>query len=261
MSGRKVLNIAHRGLERKAPENTIAAFKMALDEGADGFELDVQLSKDGKVVVMHDLSVDRTTNGSGKVKNKTVQELKQMDAGSWFDPAFQGEKIPTLEEVFQKLPKTAVIDIELKNANISPALSREVVKIIHGHNASDRAFIAAYNPLALWYVRRYSRTIRRKIIGLFEGTDPSKSPINRFPLILHRKSKKILIWFVRPEIIDTHHENLTQQLVTRFKKKGFIVMVSILESCSDMQKVIRFGVDIIINRNPKLLKEVLRKNR
>lgn len=261
MSEIKVLNIAHRGLEMEAPENTIAAFKMALSEGADGFELDVQLSKDGKVIVMHDLSVDRTTNGSGIVKDKTVQELRQLDAGSWFCPEFRGEKIPTLEEVFEKLPQDTIIDIELKGANISPALSREVVKIIHKYNASDRAFVASYNPLALWYVRRYSKTIRRKIIGLFEGIDPAKSLINRFLLLLHRKSKKLLIWFVRPEIIDTHHENLTQQLVTRLKQKSFVVMASILENRTDMQKVINFGVDIIINRNPQLLKEVLRKSR
>ncbi|NMC78815.1 MAG: glycerophosphodiester phosphodiesterase, partial [Chloroflexi bacterium] len=87
---------AHRGASADAPENTLAAFRLAVDENADGIELDAKLSADGQVVVIHDQSVDRTTDGHGRVGQLTLAQLKELDAGSSFSPGFAGERIPTL---------------------------------------------------------------------------------------------------------------------------------------------------------------------
>ncbi|GIT43944.1 MAG: hypothetical protein Ct9H300mP11_18800 [Chloroflexota bacterium] len=92
------LVIAHRGDNTNAPENTISAFKKALDLGADGIELDVRLTKDGKLVVIHDRTVDRTTNGTGLGNHHTQEEILRLDAGSWFTSEFAGENPPTLDE-------------------------------------------------------------------------------------------------------------------------------------------------------------------
>src|SRR6266545_4190320 len=108
---------AHRGASAHAPENTIASFELALAQGADAIELDVKLSADGHVMVHHDPTVDRTTNGKGKVKDLSLAELKKLDAGSFFAENFHGEKIPTLEEVFEVVGKRTFINVELTNYN------------------------------------------------------------------------------------------------------------------------------------------------
>lgn len=257
MFGKTVLNIAHRGLETQAPENTLAAFQMAINEGADGFELDVQLTKDGHVVVIHDLTVDRTTNGKGGVKDKTLDDLRRLDAGSWFNSVFAGERIPTLQEVLRRFPGPVVIDIELKNAGLFPRLPRKVVGLLNYYNADNKAYIASYNPLALWYVKRYNPRIKTKMIGLYEKPDPNKSSVNRTLLFLQRFVRGLILRVVKPDIIDIHHENLTPRLAAKFKRERYAIVASILEKVHDMKRAIRLGADIIITRNPRLLKRVL----
>lgn len=95
--------IAHRGSKGTRPENTLVAFQAALDDGADGIETDVHLSKDNQFIIMHDETIDRTTNGQGKIVDYTLDELKQFSAGIKYDPKFINEKIPTLQEVIQLL--------------------------------------------------------------------------------------------------------------------------------------------------------------
>ncbi|MGO4994465.1 glycerophosphodiester phosphodiesterase [Jeotgalibaca porci] len=117
----RTLILGHRGSKGTAPENTLISFKKALLTGCDGLELDVHLSKDGIPVVIHDETVDRTTNAKGLVSSFTLKELKQMDAGKWFNRTFQGEKIPTLEEVLVLLSEenfTGLLNIELKTDRI-----------------------------------------------------------------------------------------------------------------------------------------------
>ena len=104
-----MLILGHRGARGHAPENTMASFQAALDMGADGIELDVQMTKDGKVVVCHDHSLERTSNGSGWLVEHTREELRALDFGSWFSPQFAGEKIPTLREVLQWAAPTRLI--------------------------------------------------------------------------------------------------------------------------------------------------------
>lgn len=111
--------VAHRGSRINRPENTLAAFEEAIRVGADGIELDVHLSRDGEIIVIHDETVERTTNGAGLVKDMTVAELKQLDAGIWFDTEYVGQTIPTLREVFELLTEyqyKGVLNIELKTS-------------------------------------------------------------------------------------------------------------------------------------------------
>ena len=97
----KPLIYAHRGASKYSPENTFASYIKAVKMGADGIEIDVHKSKDGYLIVCHDETVDRTTNGSGYIKNMNMVDLKSLDAGSWFDTAYVGEKIPLLDEVLE----------------------------------------------------------------------------------------------------------------------------------------------------------------
>ncbi|WP_010278398.1 glycerophosphodiester phosphodiesterase [Paenibacillus senegalensis] len=115
MSTSKPLVIGHRGASAIAPENTLAAFKEALKQGVNMVELDVHLTKDDQIVVCHDQTIDRTTNGEGVIREMTLEKVQSFDAGSWFGDAFKGEKIPTLEEVINLFPADVWINVEVKN--------------------------------------------------------------------------------------------------------------------------------------------------
>ena len=106
---------AHRGASGYAPENTLVAIKKAIEMKADGIEIDIQLTKDGKIVVMHDWKVDRTTTGRGYVYELDYDYIKTLDAGQWFTKDFIGETVPTLEEVLDILPKDMMLNIEIKD--------------------------------------------------------------------------------------------------------------------------------------------------
>src|SRR5690625_1782572 len=111
----KPLIIAHRGASGHVQENTLAAFELTVEEGADCIKLDVHLTNDGELVVIHDDTLDLTTNGTGRVQEKTLDELKAYDAGSWFDTKFASEKIPLLQEVIDILPADVFLNVEIKN--------------------------------------------------------------------------------------------------------------------------------------------------
>lgn len=106
--------LAHRGASGTAPENSLSAFEKALKDGCDGFEFDIQQTKDGEIVVFHDWTLERTSNGKGNLKEFTLEELRKLDIGSWFSDEFKGEKIPTLEETLNFIPDDKFINIELK---------------------------------------------------------------------------------------------------------------------------------------------------
>lgn len=154
------LFIAHRGASAECPENTLPAFVRAAELGADMIELDVRLTGDGGVVVLHDPTVDRTTNGSGLAADMRLADLRKLDAGSWFDARFRGTLIPTLDEVFATVPHMC-LNIELKTSPVAHTrqLIRRVLGAIYRHNARDRVLISSFDHAALAEVRRFDRDI------------------------------------------------------------------------------------------------------
>ncbi|MDQ0228947.1 glycerophosphodiester phosphodiesterase [Metabacillus malikii] len=126
----KLFVIAHRGASGHAPENTMASFQKALDMGADYIELDVQMTRDGKLVVIHDPTVDRTTNGTGEVGSFFLNDLQQLDAGEWFSRKYRGQKIPTLEEVLSYFGEKIAFLIEIKNPNLYPTIVDELANVL-----------------------------------------------------------------------------------------------------------------------------------
>ena len=149
---------AHRGASSIAPENTISAFEKAIGLGADGIELDVQCTRDDSVIVMHDLTVDRTTNGKGYVKDLTYEYIKSLDAGGWFSPSFAGEKVPTLSEVLEKFCGKALLVIELKgNDHLLP---RKVINILKKYNAFENIILTSFNKFHLDSIKNIEPRIR-----------------------------------------------------------------------------------------------------
>lgn len=164
----KPLIIAHRGWSARAPENTIAAFGAAIDVGADGIELDVQLSSDGQVVIIHDEKVDRTTNGSGPVAKQTLAELSQLDAGGWFAAQYAGERIPTLQAVFELIRERSwkgLINIELKTSNcLYPGIEKAVARLIDAYGLAEQALISSFNHNSLAEFTRVAPGVKTAIL-------------------------------------------------------------------------------------------------
>ncbi len=146
---KQVDNVAHRGAAGYAPENTIAGFDLAVDMKSDYIEIDVQRSKDGELVVIHDTTVDRTTDGTGKVGELTFEQLKSLDAGSWKGEQFAGETIPTFEEVLERYHGKVGILIELKAPELYPGIEKEVAEALEKRNLdkpqNEKIIIQSFN--------------------------------------------------------------------------------------------------------------------
>ncbi|KZE70455.1 glycerophosphodiester phosphodiesterase [Paenibacillus elgii] len=140
--------IGHRGAAGEAPENTLASFELALRQGADAIELDVHLSADGEVIVCHDHTVGRTTDGTGAIAELTVAELMRLDAGRWFDERFTGERLPLLEEVFQLVPSEIMINVEVK-CSYTPRLAERLAELLAQYNRLDSVVVSSFNHKVL----------------------------------------------------------------------------------------------------------------
>ena len=130
---------AHRGAMKTHPENTLAAFRAAVKAGAHMIEFDVQLTKDHQLVIMHDATVDRTTNGSGKISDLTLAEIKKLDAGSWKSGKFEGEKVPTFEEALSAMPYNIWLNVHIKGDS---EIAKMVTEILKKQNRLHQAFLA-----------------------------------------------------------------------------------------------------------------------
>jgi glycerophosphoryl diester phosphodiesterase len=159
------LFIAHRGDVSAAPQNTIPAFEAPRGAGADGIELDVRLTQDRKLVVLHDRALDRTTNGKGLVDHHTLDEIKVLDAGSWFSPSFTGEPPSTLERVFEAMPPDFLINVEIKVVLKEMRLIAEsVADAVRRHRRWESTLVASFNPMALYHLRGFDPDIVRGYI-------------------------------------------------------------------------------------------------
>lgn len=230
---------AHRGSSMYAPENTLAAFVLAKEQGADGIELDTKLSADGEVVVFHDRTVDRTTQGKGRVNQLTLAQLRQLDAGMWKGQSFKGEKIPTLAEVFEVVGGKMIINIELTNYfSMSDGLPEQVVKLVRKHKLEDSVMFSSFLSMNLAEVRKLCPEAP---IGLLS--------VSGLPGIISRS------WFTRrvsPEYCMPHHKAVTRELIEERKKAGRKCNVWTVNSPEVMRRMISFGVDGLITDDPLL---------
>ncbi len=238
------LNFALRGASYEAPENTLAAFLLAAELGADGVELDVQLSKDGHVVVIHDFVLDKTTNGRGPVRARTLAELRALDAGGWFDRALAGQRIPTLQEVIEAVGSRLLLNIELKTDSLrDDGLAAEVVRLVEENNLLDRVIVSSFNPLAVWRVKRLNPWLS---VGLLYA--PDMPLMQRLPWMRH---------LLRLEALHPHYTLVDHRYIRWAKERGYRLHVWTVDDPGEMWRLARQGVDLIITNRPDLLRQVL----
>ena len=158
---------AHRGASAYAPENTLASFELAIQQGADAIELDAKLTSDGHAIAIHDLTVDRTTGAHGKVEEMSLAKLRSLDAGSFFSPKFQGEKIPLLEEIFEAFGKRTLINVELSNHDTPhDNLVETVCMLVKKFNLQNRILFSSFHPRSLAKARALLPEVPRGLLAI-----------------------------------------------------------------------------------------------
>lgn len=234
---------AHRGASAHAPENTLAAFELALAQGADGIELDAQLSADGHVVVIHDATVDRTTGARGRVKDLSLANMRALDAGSFFSDNFSGEKIPTLEEVFEAVGKRTFINVELKNHDSSnDHLVESVCMLVRKCELQKRVLFSSFLQSNLSRARSYLPEVPRALLA-----------------DMGRKGWwKRSFGFVFGDYQALHPcgYDVTPQQVARVHRLKRRIHVWTINQAEHMRILFNWGVDGIITDGPQLAVQV-----
>ncbi|MEW5718561.1 MAG: glycerophosphodiester phosphodiesterase [Chloroflexota bacterium] len=239
----KPLVIAHRGASAYAPENTLAAFNLALEMGADGIELDVSLTQNGVPVVLHDDTVDRTTNGRGAVKQMTLAQVKALDASNKMEK-YRGEKIPTLEEVLRAISPRGSVNIELKNFAVkTDGVEAATLAAIENTGALDKVMVSSFNPLALRRMYALEPRISRGLLY---------SP--HLPIFLRRAWLRP---FAHPTALHPHFTMITREFVAWARGKGYTINTWTVDEPDEMKRLIELGVDAIITNKPDVLRSIV----
>lgn len=228
--------IAHRGASGYAPENTLSSFQKGLDLGADMLELDIHLSRDGELIVIHDPTLDRTTNGTGYIKNHSVKELKQFDAAKQF-AAYRGERIPILQEVFDLAKNRATFAIEIKNCPVLyPDIEKKLVRLIEKNELVDKVLVIAFYHPSLKEIKRLNPDIQTGILYTGALLEP---------------------WVVAETVganaLHPRYEYTMADIVAEAHKRDYLVHPWTINNRLDIEQWIKYGVDGITSDYPDSL--------
>jgi glycerophosphoryl diester phosphodiesterase len=255
------VNFAHRGASARAPENTLEAFRLAVEAGAGGLELDVRMTRDGEVVVIHDATVDRVTDGSGAVAGMTLDEVRCFDAGYSFSPdggrtfPYRGRavRIPTLAEVYEEFPDIYV-NADIKEAQ--PEAEEAVLSVIKDAAAEGRTLVASTDHAVL---RRF-----RKVSGGHISTGASRREIAAF-YVLSRLHLEALVSPAYDALqVPVEHRGIklvTPRFVRAAHSRGVRVDVWTINDVAEMNQLLDLGVDVIMTDRPEVLESLLRERR
>ncbi|MFT6964724.1 MAG: glycerophosphoryl diester phosphodiesterase [Flammeovirgaceae bacterium] len=250
LKNKDFLVIAHRGASGYAPENTLASIRKGLEMKADMVEIDIHLSKDGEVMVIHDATLERTTNGTGKVQSQIVEELKKLDAGTWFSKDFSEEKIPTLQEVIDLVDGQATLLIELKNESKTgfyEGLVEKTLQIIDENNAKSWCILQAFDSKYLQEITDSKRNFDKN----FEFHKLIMDDFSPLPLYIDTKTKLgYLDKSIGFKAINSYFILLNEEKVKKVQSEGFKVFTYTVNEEADMRRIISFGVNGIITNYP-----------
>ncbi len=238
MALREFMDIAHRGASAYAPENTFAAFDRALELGASHVEFDLHFSKDGHIVIIHDETLERTTNGTGLVAETTLAELRSLDAGSWFSPEFAGEPIPTFGGMLERYKGRFHFHVEIK-ADVR-GLSRRAVDLVRGYGVAGSATITSFQSASLEELTDYAPELPTGWLVV----DVDDSTIDR--------AKRLGLNLICP-----HSSKLTPELVDRLHRDGLEVRAWGAADEILMRRAVDAGVDGLTVNFPDKLAEYL----
>jgi glycerophosphoryl diester phosphodiesterase len=236
--------IAHRGASAHAPENTLAAFRLALEQGADGIELDAKLTADGQVVVIHDQTVERTTGSLGVVREMTLAQLKTLDAGSFFDSMYAGEPIPTLVEVFDVIGSRALINVEITNyTSIRDALPDKIADLVSRHHMQNSVLFSSFHPLNLLRIKRRLPRTPVALLAL-------QGAAGRIP-------RGLLGRLFAPKFLHPYYTDVKETSLKAEHRRGRRVNAWTVNEPEAMRRLFKMGIDGIITDDPRLARRIL----
>ncbi|MGA9526255.1 MAG: glycerophosphodiester phosphodiesterase family protein [Myxococcaceae bacterium] len=237
-----MLLLAHRGASADAPENTLAAFQTAVEQGADGVELDVQICLTGEVVVCHDPRLDRLAGRPTEVLHTSWANLRRLDVGSSL--GFRPERIPLLEEVLELLPAHLTVNVELKCDTVDDhGLTRATVEVIRKCRASDRVIVSSFNAFCLWRLMAYAPELHRGYL-----IDPERS----FALHGGVLAPLVSSWSVHP-----HFHQVTPERLRWWKSAGRHLAVWTVDDPAEARRLRALGVEYCITNQPGVLRREL----
>ena len=236
-----IWKVAHRGASGEAPENTMASFQRAIAQGADIIETDAKLSKDKEIVLIHDETVERTTDGRGKVSQLTLKEIKSLDAGSWFGKEFSGEKIPTLSEALEVIRGRTKLNIEFKGKD--PLLVPKVTNLLKEEGFIKEAILSSFDYS---FIEEAKRLETRVVTGLLFATPAQRG-----------KSFPYWKW---ADLILPRYNLVSEDLVKKAHGKGLKVIAWTVDEPEEIKKLIGLGVDGIASNYPALLTRIITKS-
>lgn len=230
---------AHRGASAQAPENTMSSFALAQEYGADAIELDTKLSADGEVVVFHDPTLDRTTDGSGRLADRPLAELRALDAGSFFSPAYRGEKIPLLDEVLETFGRKLYIDVDLTNYTTpQDGLVAKVCDIVTRHALQEYVIFSSFLTCNL---RQAARRLPAVPLGLLAP----KGWIGTW-------ARSFGFSFGAYAALHPFRTDVTLQQVKRVHRLKRRIHVWTVNAFDELKRLAEWGVDGIFTDDPKL---------
>ncbi|WP_201741279.1 glycerophosphodiester phosphodiesterase [Pradoshia eiseniae] len=253
----KVTNVAHRGASAYAPEHTIASYKLGDKMHGDYIEIDLQMTKDGTLIAMHDETLDRTTNGTGLVKDHTLQEIKQLDAGSWFNEKYpeyakeeyEGLKVPTLEEVFKKLGKNKKYYIETKSPDVYPGMEEELLRIINKYKINKKTLLLqSFSPDSLLKLHSLDPTL--KLVQLISYKETATITDEEIDYI---KSYAVGI--------GPNHTYLNEVYVQKVVQNGLDIHPYTVNTKERMKTLIDWGVTGMFTNHPDILHQLKKELR
>lgn len=232
-----MLVIAHRGASGHCPENTVAAFKKALDMGAKAIELDVHQTLDHELVVCHDNDLRRTGRDRRQLRNLHWDECKDIDVGSWFGKEFAAERLPRLAEVYDLLPPHVQLHLEIKKgSSLYPGIEERVVDLLHRRRALERTLVSSFDHAALYSVRSLDGRAR---LGYLLG-------LTRLPVAFREMQE------LKAESLNLSLRQVTARAVKAAKDRGYKVYVYTVNTPADRDKLARLGADGIFCNYPEL---------
>ena len=243
---RKPQIFAHRGARRVAPENTLPAFAAALAMGVDGIELDVHVTRDGELVVIHDFDVRTTTNGHGLVADMTVNEVAVLDAGSHFRADFAGTRVPTLDEVFDLVGNQCAVNVEIKSLDpYARDASDAVAAIVRRRSLYEQVIVSSFNPITLLKMRHLDAKI---VLGvLFDEEMPAffRAVWAGVPLC--------------PEALHPEHVLINEAFMAWTRAVGCLVNTWTVNTVEEARRLAGLGVNVIMTDMPDVIMAGLRE--
>jgi glycerophosphoryl diester phosphodiesterase len=235
--------IAHRGFSGAAPENTIAAVRAAIEINADMVEIDVTLTADGQIVVIHDETLDRTTDGSGRVSDFTRAELQQLDAGGWFAPRFAGERIPSLDAVLDETEDRILLNVEIKSEAVDRGIVAKVASAIRRQGMIDQVVVSSFSPKGLQEMNSAAPEIWTAVLYNTEfHTD--RDPVE-------------IVTDLGASVFNIKRQRLTRKMLRRCREHDIPVGLYTVNRPRRMRRLVKKGIDAIFTDHPDRLLEIL----